>query len=263
MDSEQTSLYEAIFLRHSRRKYLRQPIEAATLERIEALAGRLNAEAAGCRIVPVPSHSGAIFSGIRGGYGIIKGAPSYLAFIARPQESGSYARLGYYGETMVLEATRLGLGSCWVSGTFDPRAAGRELDLGPAEELVAVTPLGYPREGTSMSEKLIKRAAGSHSRKPLEQLCTGEPVERWPDWARTAVEAGRLAPSAVNRQPWRFRYDGEELTVETADGGSEAKKLLDCGIALCHLELGARHSLGEGLRLRFYPAPRVGGIRPA
>ncbi len=275
--TEQTkNWYAAIAARHSRRKYVDTPVEPEKLERLAELIAELNRSSDAWRIALVRAHDGAIFSGIRGGYGIIKGAPCYLAFIGAPDQSARYEELGYIGEAAVLEATHLGLGTCWVSGTFDAAAAAKDVDLAPSERLVAVSPLGYPKDSYTFTEKVMKRAAGSRTRKPLERLCTGEELGGWPGWAKAAAEAARLAPSAVNRQPWIFRFDGTELTVEvapsgggrssggggTAGGGGSSAKRLDCGIALRHLVVGAQHSLGAPVSLSFYDAPRIAGITP-
>lgn len=262
--------YEALFRRRSRRKYSDTPIEAEKLQRLEELIAELNESTAAARVALVRSHDGSIFSSRRGGYGVIKGAPAYLAFIGRPDYSDSYERLGYLGEAAVLEATRLGLGSCWVSGTFDSSAAAGDITLAAGtatgaetgEQVIAVSPLGYPKDSYSFTEKVMSGFAGSRTRKPLEKLCTGTPLQQWPDWAKTAAEAARIAPSAMNRQPWMFRYDGRELRVETAgsDSGGRYSKRLDCGIALRHLEIGANYALGQTVAVRFYPSPRVAGI---
>lgn len=265
MNERNRNWYEAIALRHSRRKYVGTPVEPEKLERLAALIDELNRGSDASRIALVHSHDGAIFSGIRGGYGIIKGALSYLAFIGAPEDSARDEELGYIGEAAVLEATHLGLGTCWVSGTFDPAAAGKDLDLAARERLLAVSPLGYPKESYSFTEKVMKRAAGSHTRKPLEKLCSEEAPSQWPDWAKTAAEVARLAPSALNRQPWLFRFDGEELWVEVDAQGSSrgsASKRLDCGIALRHLVVGAQHSLDAPVSLSFGDAPRIAGVRP-
>jgi nitroreductase len=265
MNEQNRHWYEAIELRHSRRKYVPTPVEPEKLETLAALTAELNGSLDAWRIALVRSHDGAVFSGIRGGYGIIKGAPSYLAFIGAPEESERDEMLGYIGEAAVLEATHLGLGTCWVSGTFDPAAAAKDLDLGAREQLFAVSPLGYPKDSYSFTEKVMKRAAGSHRRKPLEELCGGDALARWPEWARTAAEAAQRAPSALNGQPWLFRFDGEELLVEASAEGSSrgsASKRLDCGIALRHLQIGAQHSLGAPVELTFHDGPGIAGIRP-
>lgn len=53
--------------------------------------------------------------------------------------------------------------------------------------------------------------AASHRRKPVGDIYDGPPPEPWLD---AALEAARLAPSAVNRQSWRFTWSDGGLTVE-------------------------------------------------
>jgi nitroreductase len=66
---------------------------------------------------------------------------------------------------MVLQATDLGLGTCWI-GAFDPDATRRVLRLPAEAQPVALTPLGYPadkpgtRKRKSRSEILCKEYWG-------------------------------------------------------------------------------------------------------
>jgi nitroreductase len=46
---------------------------------------------------------------------------------------------------MILAATALGLGTCWIAA-FDPRVARRLFDLPAGMEPLAFTPLGYPAD---------------------------------------------------------------------------------------------------------------------
>ena len=278
MKSQNEEWYKAVELRRSRRKFTGESIQSEKINRLGELIANLNRTVDNCRVLLVESHDGSIFSGIRGGYGVIKGAPSYLAFIGKSSHSSSYEKLGYIGEAAVLEATRLELGTCWVSGTFDPAAAAKDMNLGPEELLVAVSPLGYPLEAYAFSEKMMSGLAGSRKRKALKEITAGWSVDRWPEWAKCAAAAARLAPSAMNRQPWIFRFEGDaqtagdntaeggELVVETANssGGfsSRFSKRLDCGIALRHLVVGAQHSLGTAVTVRFYESPRVATVKP-
>ena len=61
-----------------------------------------------------------------------------------------------------------------------------------------------------------------------------------------ALEAVRLAPSAVNKQPWRVVVCGEKVHFYekrsrgyVSDNGWDIQKI-DMGIALCHFELAAK-----------------------
>lgn len=255
--------YEAISLRSSRRKYERRRIEQEKLDRISSLLDELNGGQDSCRVLLLRKHDGSAFSGIGGSYGAIGGAPSLLVFLVNATAPDGYARIGYHGEAVVLEAVSEGLVTCWVSGMFSRDGVAGSIETAANERIVAVSPLGYSGEKKAFSERMLSGLAGSKRRKPLEELVDGD-VSRWPEWARSAVEAARLAPSAMNRQPWLFRYGGEALSVEPAGSSSRnASKSLDCGIALRHLEVGARHSLGAPVAIEFSSPPKVAAIRPA
>ncbi len=94
----------------------------------------------------------------------------------------------------------------------------------------------------------MRRMARSKKRKCIEELAPGI-GSSWPEWAVAAVETARLAPSAVNRQPWRFRLDGGGLVVakDSAFETPKVAKRLDCGIAMLHAELGALAAGLDGL----------------
>jgi nitroreductase len=52
-------------------------------------------------------------------------------------------------ENLLLAATALGLGTCWMTGPLiDETALRKLLDIPESKEIVAVTPLGYPVETT-------------------------------------------------------------------------------------------------------------------
>ena len=162
---------------------------------------------------------------------------------------------GYLGEAFILEATRLGLGTCWIAGSFDKAAAADLLGLGHDEQVVAVTPLGYPTTQQPGGERLLRTLVKASARLSVEKLAPGILDGGWPDWAVSAVQAARLAPSGANRQPWRFRLDGGALAM------GRAEKLywtapIDFGIARLHVELGAQHAGVTGAWTQV-PAPDV------
>lgn len=63
---------------------------------------------------------------------------------------------------MMLAATNLGLGSCWVNA-FDPDAVRKAFSVPDTEEIVAMLDLGYPAADAAPSAKHGRR-------KPLEEL---------------------------------------------------------------------------------------------
>ena len=55
---------------------------------------------------------------------------------------------------MILAATALDLGTCWI-GAFDSKAAREVLGLDDTLEPVVFTPLGYPREAPVHRDKKV------------------------------------------------------------------------------------------------------------
>lgn len=123
---------------------------------------------------------------------------------------------GMLGEAFVLEAAAMGVGTCWVAGNF--RRSKCDVALREGEKIAALIPFGYGEDTES-----------AHGRKPLKRLCRRDPSD-WPLWAFRAAEAVRGAPSALNRQPWRFDFSGSTLWLSF-----KAFDSLDAGVALCHL----------------------------
>jgi hypothetical protein len=235
----------AVARRLSRRAFDGEPVEAAGLDAID-LCCREFRPYADARAVLVRSPQVEVFTGIVGSYGKVIGSPHLLVFIADERAPFADQHAGYTGEGVILEATRLGLDTCWIGGFFSADKVRRVVDLAAGERVYSISPLGFARESTSATEKAMQGMAGARKRKCIEELAPGIGTT-WPDWAVAAVETARLSPSAMNRQPWRFRFDGHALTV-SKDSGFETPKVtkrLDCGIAMLHAELGA---IAEGAR---------------
>ncbi|MEW6399345.1 MAG: nitroreductase family protein [Bacillota bacterium] len=257
--------YRAIERRRSRRHFVRLPVEPGLLGRMEAVCAEFRPYGE-ARAVLVPRPADEVLRGLVGSYGQVKGAPAYVALVGDMRSPYVQERVGYTGQALVLEATSLGLGTCWVGGFFRPEVARRLLGVGAGEQVMAVIPFGRPGHRT-WEESLMTGFARSHHRKPLAQLMvqdhpgSGLPEEaRWPGWVLAALEAARLAPSAVNRQPWRFSVEvasppdqaGCTITVSVAGGRDPGgiSRRLDCGIAMLHIEVAA---LAHGVRGSWEP----------
>lgn len=75
---------------------------------------------------------------------LFRGVPALIAVSGFPHLLPSPAALGYRGEEAVLAATAKGLGTCWVGGTYNRRAALRLIGLEEGEVLYAVIAVGHP-----------------------------------------------------------------------------------------------------------------------
>ena len=182
-----------------------------------------------------------------GTYGIIKGAQHFIIAIV---EGGEYnlEQLGYVLEKFILYAETLGLGTCWMGGTFKRSDFVKLVKLKDGEILPIVTPIGYPKEQRSIVDNFMRYAARSNQRKPWNELFYNEnlsnPLEL-KDVAKydDALEAVRLAPSASNKQPWRILKIGNVYNFYLKANKGYAEGLgfniqkIDMGIAMSHFEM--------------------------
>lgn len=104
------------------------------------------------------------------GQSFVAQAPLVIVVCAEPERSASrYGRRGVElyclqdtaaaTEHILLAATALGLGSCWV-GAFDEGEAARALNLPAGLRPVALIPVGYPAQ----------EAGGRTSRRPIQEV---------------------------------------------------------------------------------------------
>jgi hypothetical protein len=185
-----------------------------------------------------------------GTYGFIQGAQAYLAG-AVTHGDRDLEDFGYVFEHLILEATRAGMGTCWLGGTLDRKAFGQRLELGPDEWLPAASPVGPPKPKRGLVDNVVRRFAKSRKRLgfreiffqgSFEQAATPESAGPW----APVLEGVRRGPSASNKQPWRVLVDeaGAHLYLQPTPNYASMLKFeiqrLDMGIAMCHLELGAR-----------------------
>ncbi|NLA07503.1 MAG: nitroreductase [Firmicutes bacterium] len=231
--------YNAIFSRHSVRAYDGSSVPSGMQDEIGQLLDGFSPMCKGARAVLLEGGSSEILAGFMGVFGKISGADLVLALIGDASYPNHEVAVGFLGEGIILHATSLGLGTCWVSGTYSRKAVEARIELGESEKVMAVSPIGFAEKpGNEMEENSMKAPGGLHKRKPLESLVRGLPMKDWPPGFRNILEAARLAPSAVNRQPWRFTVKSDRILVSAArfELLPMAARKLDCGIAMLHLE---------------------------
>lgn len=185
-----------------------------------------------------------------GTYGFIQGARNFIVGQVEPSKV-SMLDYGFLLEILILRLTDLGLGTCWLGGTFDRSEFGKAVQLKENWVIPAITPLGYPNKNRSLSESLIRAGAGSKRRKNWDELFFDGPTKspiladhlgRKAQW----LELLRIAPSASNNQPWRIlvQDSGWQLYLNRKPGyqktfGRVDIQMIDMGIAMSHLQLMA------------------------
>jgi nitroreductase len=255
---------EAVARRRSCRRYLDRPLAGDVRAALEAFldAGRRGPFGGRARfaLAAATAEDRAALRGL-GTYGFIHGATGFiLGAIGRG--AGDLEDYGYLLEQAVLLATDLGLGTCWLGGSFTKSSFAKRLALAGGESMPAVVAVGYAVE-ESYARDRIRRLAGSNARRAPEDLffdaAFGSPLARDAAGAYAGpLEAVRWAPSASNRQPWRIvrtaagwhfylartKGYGKGTLVFTLLRMADLQRV-DLGIAMCHFELAAREA---GLR---------------
>ncbi|MBN2600566.1 MAG: nitroreductase family protein [Candidatus Marinimicrobia bacterium] len=244
------SIIDTIRFRSSQRSYIAKPLSADILKQIEAVLQK-------CPPGPfqIDSHFQLIHKSIAadqkiklGTYGFISGAQHFIAgkTVTGP---GAMVDYGYRMEWIILQLTALGLGSCWLGGSFSRSEYAELMNLNDNEVIPAVSPVGYPTQKRSLRDRLIRLGAGSDNRKPWSALFFEDDFEHPltpvnADNNLTVLEMVRLAPSASNKQPWRIiTMDGNYHFYLQRTPGYGRKyanidlQKVDLGIAVCHFDL--------------------------
>lgn len=248
-------IIQAIKERRSVRSFSTQPLNQETLEKLHKII----------------DESYTIFGGnisirlkrfdIKGDfkpstYGVIKGASDYfLMAIGEGEESDLTA--GFQFEQIVLKAWELGLGTCWIAGTYK----GSQFDQGEkwpeGESLKIICPVGYPEKARLM-EKVMRLSIGSDKRKPFSELFfEGDfknPLHKDNKFAES-LEMLRLAPSSTNSQPWRVLVNGNKVLFYYKP--KYPITVIDCGIGICHFYETEKYQGFDGIfeKENSFPTP--------
>jgi nitroreductase len=273
------SAQDLIDQRYSCRTYLERPISPEDRQRLldfmaSRTVGPFGSQARFGLLAARPDDRHALRR--LGTYGFIKGATGFMVGAVRraPKDLEDY---GYLLEEIILSATALGLGTCWLGGTFTRSTFVRRFGgLEHGETMPAVVSTGYI--GDSGVARIRDREDGDR-RMPAAELffegSYGEPLTASSaDGYARALEAVRMAPSATNKQPWRIvrtarsghagrddnglRIDRDwHFLLRRSKGYGPSSPLfkvlriadlqrIDLGIAMCHFELVARESGLDG-----------------
>ncbi len=259
MKDDFPSLRDLIRQRYSCRTYEPRPIAPDAQTAVQAFLDTLGPGPLGTpgrfRLIAATDHDHAALKGL-GTYGFIRNAPGFLVG-AVPEGPHALEDFGYLMERAILHATGLGLGTCWLGGTFSKSRFAQTIGLQPHELLPAVTAIGHGQEG-SRRHDLVRWSAGASHRRPPDMLffdgAFDHPLSL--DAAgpfADVLDAVRWAPSASNRQPWRLLRLGEDwhFFLERSRGYGKGSLIftmlrladlqrVDMGIAMCHFELVAR-----------------------
>lgn len=156
-------------------------------------------------------------------------APYYLVLFSEPGDS-AMANAGYLMEQIVLYMTSKGIGTCYQGSV-------RVRSLDAPEGMKAMMVLAF-----GAADEKLYREPFKAKRLPLKELCVFK--EDSTEETRMMMQAARMAPSAMNGQPWRFLiYQNRIHVFSKRELFHFASKLnlneFDMGIMLYHISLAA------------------------
>jgi nitroreductase len=128
----------------------------------------------GCRYIVVKDK--AKISALASGFtSWLKEVPVILVACIDPKDSGQHNGMDYFlvdvgisMQQLILAATDLGLGTCWIGG-FNEEKIKKTLGVPAQVRVVALTPLGYPAPMSERSRTVKEFVKAAH-RKPLEDI---------------------------------------------------------------------------------------------
>lgn len=193
--------------------------------------------------------------GFAGYKGILIEAPHYAILLSEKKDH-YIENAGYVGEGICLKAQELGVNTCWI--TFkDSKTIIHKLNIVTDKEVVGIIALGYGKKvrkrtigsvkigGNYTQANMDRKKDAGAGRIPLQQIVF---IDKWGREADVdalmeralydPMDYARLAPSTLNRQPWRFIIDGSKIILAVRDDveTDEYEEQIDAGIAMLYFE---------------------------
>lgn len=156
----------------------------------------------------------------------IEQACSYQLFAPVKEKNGiSFIEYGFQGEQAVIGLTALDLGTCWK---------------GYSNSFGAPCFIEFGKEKSSKKNLLIKTFTRNGVKKELKDLIKNGSAFLTNENS-FLLNCCRMAPSAINRQPWSFDLLSEKKIKITVQKAANADTYsIDLGIVLSHFILGCR-----------------------
>lgn len=226
------NIIEAIKIRRSVRSFNGQPLSEDILIKLKKTIDESFSFFGGKLTIKLKSFD--LAAGFKPStYGFIKGATDFF-LLGMGNDEASALTAGFQFEQVVLKATELGLGTCWIAGTFKNSDFNGEEKWPEGESLRMVSPVGIAEKQRFM-EKVGRMAMGSNNRLPFNKIFFQDdfssPVES-SNMFYESLEMLRLAPSSTNSQPWRVLVKDKEVLFYYKP--KSAISIVDLGIGICH-----------------------------
>ncbi len=231
---EQVDLYDAMFKRRSVRKFDAAPLDAETLAKVSAFLGTVRP------MFPDIKTELKVLAGSDVKAGLTKAKMPHFVAAFSEKKPLARANVGFMLQQVDLFLSANGIGSLWQG---NPTPAGKFSDL----DFVIMIAFG------KANEEVHRTSVAEFKREPLDKVSKAFGVD-------DLLEPARLAPSAMNGQPWLFT--GDEKAIHFYCGQSamfDKWNKIAIGVAACHAWIAAVHS---GKSVEFIIDDRAEGETP-
>lgn len=219
--------------RHSVRSFSEEPLPENVIKKLKAEIVMTNSHEQGMRFQLVTNDPTPL-EGFSHSYGVFENPRNYMAAVVDVATPDAYERAGYFAERFVMKAVELGVGTCFVSGTYDQKKVNAQVRAG--EKILFIVLLGYPAGKSRFVARLVSKISHRKSMtatdffEPKEKV---EESERMFPILRDGLEGMACAPSAMNRRPARIFIgdaDGKPALCAKVEK-AVPEQLIDLGIA--------------------------------
>ncbi len=211
------TLKEAVYERHTVRKYTAKPIAADKVELLKNCI-KENNEKYGLNIELVTNNGDGI-PGLAKLF-FAKGVNNYFV-LAGKDSADLDEKLGYCSSVLMLYAQTLGLNTWWIGTTYSKKGAAK--NVSSDVKINGIIAVGHGQD-----------SGVQHKMKTAQDVSSYEGDV--PDWFNAGVDALLHDPTALNKMMYTVKGSGNKVSI-TCNNGSFSG--IDLGIGKNHFEVGA------------------------
>ena len=163
---------------------------------------------------------------------VLVGEKYYITAVTK-KDDDYLLGLGYLFEDLILKLEEIDLSTVIIAGTYKKDNFIKALNLNDDQELVLITPVGHKADKMSFRETLMRKGIKADERLEVSKLFFLNDFNNPMNQLDDSLQAIRLSPSAVNKQPWRILTNDEGVHFYVNfNTGYERMQMIDMGIAL-------------------------------
>lgn len=222
---------QAIEKRVSRRTYLGQELQDNEYLKLSEILEQYNKEADMTSFIL--KDGSQAFDSVKKSYGMFKNVKSLIVLKGKKSDENLKEKTGYYGQKLIIEATKMNLGTCWIGGTCDMNSP--ILKIEDDELCHCVVTIGAVEQEQTFKEKAMIKVI-HRKEKPLSYFYKADISEKvLPEYFMIGCKAVSKSPTALNSQKVSLKFEKDHTSISVPD--TYKFDLVDLAIAKANFEL--------------------------